>query len=254
MAVITTSKDLSLGAGKLYFDRFDKNGLPTGERPLGNAPEFTLTTATEKKEKYSSMSAAKGLLQSVVTKITITVKTKLDYFSPANLALALMGEEGVYTQTAKNGLDAKFTKVTQGMFYSLGYKAVKNVVVTDTTAATTYVVAADYTVDAKTGRIEIIVDGNIADDSDIDVTFDIAACAMVKITGGSASKIEGYLHFVGDPSFGPAYEGEFWRVSVTPDGDLGFITEDWGSIGLSIEVQDDSENHPAPDNYYRLLK
>lgn len=253
MAVVTTSKDLWLGAGKLFFNRLDKDGKQTGERPLGNAPEFTVTTTTEKKEKYSSMEAAKGLLESIVVKITNTAKTKLDYFSPANLALALMGEEGVFTQTAATGKDVKFTKVTQGMFYNLGYKAVKNVIVDHITAGTPYVVGTDYKVDAKTGRIEIIVGGGIADGSDIDVTFDIGDCAMVKISGGVARKIEGYLHFVGDPTMGPAYEGEFWRVSITPDGDLGFISEDWGSIGLTIDIQNDSENHPD-DPYYRLLK
>lgn len=247
MAVVTTSKDLWLGAGKLFFNRLDKAGLPTGERPLGNAPEFTVTTTTEKKEKYSSMEAAKGLLESIVVKITNTAKTKLDYFSPANLALALMGEEGVFTQKAETGKNAKFTKVTQGMFYNLGYKAVKNVVVG------THVAGPDYKVDAKTGRVEIIVGGGITDGSDIDVTFDTGDCAMVKISGGVARKIEGYLHFVGDPTMGPAYEGEFWRVSITPDGDLGFISEDWGNIGLTIDIQNDSENHPD-DPYYRLLK
>jgi hypothetical protein len=253
MSVVTTSKDLWLGAGKLFFNRLNKLGQPTGERPLGNAPEFTLTTATEKKEKYSSMDAAKGLLESIVTKVTITAKTKLDYFSPANLALALMGEEGVYTQVAEADKDVQFTKVTQGMFYNLGYKAVKDVVVAPTPASTPYVLGTDYKLDVKTGRIEIIVGGGIADGSDIDVTFDVGECAMVKISGGVAKKIEGYLHFVGDPTMGPAYEGEFWRVSITPDGDLGFISEDWGSIGLTIDVQNDSEHHPD-DPYYRLLK
>lgn len=252
MAITTTAKDLMIGAGTLYFDRLDKDGNSTGERPLGNATDFTLTTATEKKEKYSTMSAAKGLLRSVVTKITITAKTKLDYFSPANLAMALMGEEGVYTQIAQTGLDKKFMKITQGMFYGLGYKNVKSVVVKPIPTGTAYVADVDYLLDAQTGRIEIIVGGGIADGSDIDVTFNTEDCVMTKISGGTVSKIEGYLHFVGDPTHGPAYEGEFWKVSITPDGDLGFITEDWGSIGLSIEVQDDSENHPK-DPYYRLL-
>jgi hypothetical protein len=252
MAITTTAKDLMIGAGMLYFDRFDKEGNPTGERPLGNATDFILTTATEKKEKYSTMSAAKGLLRSVVTKITITAKTKLDYFSPANLALALMGEEGLYTQAAKAGLVEDFAKVTQGMYYNLGYKNVKSVVVESIPTGTVYVADVDYVLNAKTGRIEIMVGGGIADGSDIKVAFGADACVMTKISGGTVSRIEGYLHFVGDPTHGPAYEGEFWKVSISPDGDLGFITEDWGSIGLSIEVQNDSENHPK-DPYYRLL-
>ena len=119
-------------------------------------------------------------------------------------------------------------------------------------ASTNYVVGEDYELDAKTGRVYIVEGGDIVDGSTIGATFDNEACTCVKIAGGNTSKIEGFLRFVGDPTTGPAYMGEFWKISIQPDGELGFISDDWGSITIKFECQDDSGNHPK-EPFYRLL-
>jgi hypothetical protein len=74
------------------------------------------------------------------------------------------------------------------------------------------------------------------------------------VSGGSATNIEGRLRFIGDPTTGPKYEAEFWRVTIRPDGVMGLIGDDFASTPLTVRVEDDSVNHPAPDNLYRLLR
>ncbi|MBP2638790.1 MAG: hypothetical protein H6Q72_4697, partial [Firmicutes bacterium] len=47
--------------------------------------------------------------------------------------------------------------------------------------------------------------------------------------------------------------GEFWHVSITPNGDIGMIADDFATFGIDFECLDDSENHPD-DPMYRLVK
>lgn len=110
----------------------------------------------------------------------------------------------------------------------------------------------DYTVDAKLGRVYIVPGGGMADGSVAGVQYDCAKTTCVKVMAGNTAKIEGFLRFAGDPTTGPTYVGEFWYVSIQPDGDTGFIAEDWGSMGIKFECQDASADHPD-EPFYRLL-
>jgi hypothetical protein len=110
----------------------------------------------------------------------------------------------------------------------------------------------DYTVDAKTGRVFIVPGGHIQDGDTINPVFDCLQATMVKVMAGNTNKIEGMLRFVGDPTTGPSYMGEFWHVSIQPEGEAGFIAEDWGSLGIKFECMDQRTTHPE-EPFYRLL-
>lgn len=250
-----SSDNLMLGAGQLFFDRFDNSGAKTGERHLGNCTAFTLTTEVEKVEKFSSLNAAKLLYKSVIKSIKATGKITLDEFDPANLALVLLGDEGVITQTAGSVTAASPLSFTtkKGYGMKLSHYQVSNVVVKDSTGATTYVSGTDYQVNAKAGAIYIPETTTIVDGSIIKASYDYAACSLPKVSGATKGKIEGFLRFLGDPTSGPAYHGEFWKISVSPEGELGLITDDWGSFGINFECQADTINHPS-DPMYRLVR
>ncbi len=98
--------------------------------------------------------------------------------------------------------------------------------------------------DAAAGLIQILETGSIAAGTDLPVTFDAGASKRVATSGASDVNIEGELYFLGDPTMGPAKILNIWRGKVVPDGDIGLITDDFGSFGLTIEAQDDRENHP----------
>lgn len=250
-----SSENLMLGAGVLYFDRFDSSGAKTGERHLGNCTAFSLTTEVEKVERYSSMDKAKRLYKSVIKSIKSTGKITLDEFDPANMALALLGEEGVVTQVLGSvapGAALSFV-AKKGYGIKLGHFKVSNVIVKNSAGDTTYVLNTDYNLNDKAGMIFITAGSTIVDGSTIKISYDYAAATLPKVAGATLGKIEGFLRFVGDPTSGPAYLGEFWRVSVSPEGEMGFISDDWSTFGLSIECQDDAVNHPT-DPMYRLVK
>ncbi len=247
-----SAKNLLLGAGAWYFDRFDKDGKPTGERHLGNSESGTFQTTVDVVQKYSSMTAARELYAEAVKQIKGEGKVSLEEYDPENVALALYGESGLYNQTAQTA-QAHTVTAFHDRWVKIPLFKIKNVVVADAvTTTTTYVEGTDYEVDYKVGRILAISTGNIANASQIKVTADCDAVKYPQISGGNTPRIEGYLRFVGDPTYGPAYMGDFWHVTISPDGELGFISEDFKSFGIKFACLSDRTNHPD-EPLYRLI-
>lgn len=252
MSNFTPSSDnLLLGSGALYFDRFE-NGQKTGEIHFGNVTAFSISTSDEVKEKYQSMDKTRGLYKAVTTKRNITLKVTGDEFSPDNIALNVMGDQGVLTQTAGTVTAETVTSASKkGRYYPLAHRNVSDVVVK--VGAATKVAGVDYAVDAKSGRIHILPTGSIADGSTVVADYDHASLTVNTINGGTAGLIEAFIRFVGDPASGQAYECQVWAVQLTPDGELGFISDDFGNWSLTGKVLNKAGEHPdAP--YYKLIE
>jgi hypothetical protein len=64
------------------------------------------------------------------------------------------------------------------------------------------------------------------------------------IKGGSQSQLRGLIRMAGDPSFGPVYNFQAWIVTLTPDGPLGWISDEFGEIKLKGKILADSVGHP----------
>jgi len=81
----------TLGKGILSFDRFDDDGLPTGLRDLGNAPNFTLTPTVETLEHFSSREGLKKKDLVINLSVGVSAKFTLEEYDKQNLAMALLG-------------------------------------------------------------------------------------------------------------------------------------------------------------------
>ncbi|AJQ26917.1 hypothetical protein [Pelosinus fermentans] len=103
-----SAKNMLLGAGKVFFDRWDNDGNPTGIRHLGNVPTFELNEEVTKITKKQSMYAAKTTYLEVVSEIKSTANITLEEFTPENLAMAFLGEEGVLLQTDESVSDEAY--------------------------------------------------------------------------------------------------------------------------------------------------
>lgn len=355
-----SAKNLLLGAGPLYFDRWDTDGSSTGLRHLGNVEKFNFKTNVSKVTKNSSMDSARRTYAEAAKEVGATGTLTMDEFDPANLALALFGEDGVITQTAQTITNEVYT-VKLGQAIRLPYYKVSNVVIspaittvaaigtataytaatstgsvtsggayTGTTADTYYILitaanttagdiagckfkyrksltgtyseeiaatgsaqtlaegvtvtlavdttesfvandiyaiavtpasgaytlGTDYkvpTIEARGGVVTFPTTSSIPDDSDIHVSYTVPAGTFPKVSGATVGNIQGELLFLGDPSYGPCYNGEFWHISLTPNGEIGMISDDFATFDLEFTCLDDSENHPD-DPMYRLVK
>jgi hypothetical protein len=81
-----------LGKGILKFDKLDVDGLPTGLRDMGNAPNFTIQPVVETLDHFSSRAGIKEKDLQVVTLVGATVKFTLDEYDPENLAIGMLGD------------------------------------------------------------------------------------------------------------------------------------------------------------------
>lgn len=122
-----TPRDLMIGAGKVYFRRWDeKTGRPVMRRHIGNATTVNITANVEKIQKYSSMDAAKELYAEAVKSIGYKLTVAMDEYNPFNLALALYGEEGITVQEEKS-ITGEIYEVMPGSPLQVPYDNITNV-------------------------------------------------------------------------------------------------------------------------------
>lgn len=235
MSNFTPSSDnLLLGRGALYLAPY-VDGVPAGEFHLGNVTSFSINTSDEVKEKYESMTHNSALYDATVVKRTITTKIVGDEFSTDNLALNLMGDIVAVTQASGTVSDETLTAAAKpGRFYPTKFRNIKDVVVS--VGAATKVEGTDYTVDAATGRIYIVPTGTIAAGATVVVDYGYSTLNLQAVQGGVVSNIYASLRFIGDPAKGPKYEVQIGKVQITPDGELGLISDDYGQWSLTGRV------------------
>lgn len=240
-----------MGSGSLYIDRLD-DGAKTGELHLGNVTTFAITTTDETKKLYESMTKSRGLYKEVTVRRDIVCAITGNEFNIENVALTLMGNEGSITQTTGTVADSTLTSSSKkGRFYPTGKRNISAVTVSQD--ATDYVLGTDYAVDAKTGRIQVLAGGSIDDGSALTVSFSYAAVQLKTVEGGNAGTIEASLRFVGDPTAGPEVEVEVFRVKVNPNGELGFISDEFGAWSLNCSVLADQGRAANESPYYRVI-
>lgn len=254
------AENLSLGAGNVYFDRFDAAGKSTGFRHCGNVEQLNRSVTVETKEKKSSMSGARGILKSANVGSEAELSLLFNEYDSENLALAFLGTEAAFLQNAQASVTAGVINGGQAIvldrWYSLG---ALNVTVTDLKqGVTTLTVGTDYEVNAEAGMVRVLSTGV---GTAAVTTWDGSVPAIVAndgkrvIQGLAVGKIEGAIRFISatDQAAGPRFIADWWKVSITPDGDLPFISEDFGAFTLKAKVQIDSTK-AAGEQYERIIK
>lgn len=252
---------LLLGRGKVFFDRFSSAGVAQGLRFLGTVSKLEITTNDEKARVYDYSRSDAPLLDEALARREVSVAMTLQEFSQNNLALALMGDESAFTQTATPVVDEVLTSsLVKGRTYQTAGRRIGSVTVEKGPAPGTALnPSLDYDyVDLELGLIHIkdTAPGLVNGDSVI-VSYTpaaIAAPGINRVLGAKASRILGKLVYVGDPAAGIEWDLEVWKLSLSPSGAVGFITEtEYGSYELSGMVLSDETNH-ASEPFYRLTQ
>lgn len=248
-------KNLLLGRGAIYFDRFSAAGALTGERHLGNCNVFQTSMEDDRIEVQNFLTQAGGTYREISRDRAINLSISMYELNPDNLALLVMGETGTLTQSNDTVTDEQVGPSTPsyGVWYKLENRQVSSVVVEQ--GAQTLEVDTDYEVDARTGRIRLIEGG-----PNVDLVTTTADYTAAEITGlpkvsiGSKSVLEGFMRFIGDPAAGGLFEVELWKVSLQPDGVMDLIGEDVANPSITGLVLDDSTNHAEPDQFGRIIE
>lgn len=235
---------LLLGRGKVYLDRF-VNGVKTGERFVGECGSFELTGAPETKDKYTMTEPGSGLLKRAVVRQTWEFGFELDEFDKENLALALLGEVDEDTQSTTPITDEPVGPegLVQGRWYQLAAIRVGSF---SFSAPGSCVEGTDYVLDAANGRVYIVPGGIILTAGLTSATVDYTpeAAVVATIAAGATPIIEAKLTFIGNNVVGPNYKLEAWKCSITLDGGLAFLSDDYAAPKFKGTVLLDSTGHP----------
>lgn len=240
-------KNYTLGAGKLFFNRLDAAGLPTGEYYIGNTTSLTGSTDEEREEHYSADEAERAKDASVVTRSDNTVAFTTDDIQPENLAMLWKGSVEQLAVIAAMG-EVETLEVNRGRWYQLGEgptapTGARLITLTSVTDDEAIPVAlpggnggANYLVDLELGRIFIREDApDVADGDSIIVTYDVGASSRTVIIS-KGEKITGSLRYIADNTAGENRD-DFWPlVDLSPDGDFEFKADSWSEMSFTGEV------------------
>ncbi len=235
-----------LGRGKIYFDRFQPNSdTPIGiERYLGNTPSFGLNVETEELDHYSAEEGLRVKDLSVTMQIDMGGTVVTDNIDLDNIAMFFFGASETKAISALTAESDTFTNVAQGGFVQLGMSAanpaglqnVSNVTVEDSGGGgTTYVADTDYVVHADLGRVEIVEGGDIADGSDLDITYDVGAHSYDLVVSGT-DIIYGAMRFVAYNGVGVNTNFYMPKVALRPNGEYNLKGDDWQQFGFNLEI------------------
>lgn len=248
----SNEQNLFLGRGKLYVDVWDDDGESTGEEYVGVASVYEpQAPQDESVQMYDYGARTAPLLAKVATRRSMAMKATMHEMTLENLRMALLGNISARAQGADSAEDEDVT-ARLGKYVKLAYRNVSSVVVEPAAGGTAFVEGTDYEVDATTGRIYFIPtaeDGTIADEAELHVSYDYAADTSRTLAAGAASTVEGSLRFIGDPFRGQRYELEVWHFQITPEGGIGFISDELGNIQLTFDVIGEEGDHPDEPFY-----
>src|SRR6185295_8652809 len=100
-----SAENLFVGAGNLYFDRFDGDGKRTGLRHVGNCESLTISPNGTDIEKRSSMDGANGIYKKIRVQRGADIAIVLDEYTSKNLALQALGIEEPLLQASGTATD-----------------------------------------------------------------------------------------------------------------------------------------------------
>lgn len=235
-----------IGSGDLMAQRLDIAGAQW--RPIGNATIFSLQPQVEKFERKSYQRDTAGQTIETINRINgVEVKITVDTFGRQNLALALAGDDVALTQTVGADLTATI-KMPLGEWVALGKFKVSNVELK--VGGTTYVQGTDYLIKPEAGMVLALAGGAIADKSDVSATFDCAAILAgaggYVVDGGRRADILLGLRLDGyNEASGHSELTEVWRVRVTPQAAVSFITNEFNKLELQGRAET-PENKTSP--------
>ena len=247
---------LLLGAGQCFFAQIT-DGVVGPMRHLGNCEALELTTTDDVLIKRSSMSAGRPIYKKINRAREQTFRVVGNEFDHHNMALMTMGHVVYTTQAATPVVDqvlqtdvdtlgtGNLGAVLGDRYYYIG--ALSATAITVDIGATPLVLGTDYEVhSADMGVIKILPGSTltVAAGDDLTVSYTpavITGTAAPAVSGGTQSLIEGQFMYVADNSSGPNGIMRAWRVSITPDGALGLISEEFATFALNMTATDDTQ-------------
>lgn len=226
--------DYALRAGgKMYIKEYSALGvLPPAWTYLGETHNVNHTAESEDVEILNTESCTQSVGSTSTKSSKLTIDFETYEYSPKNMALAFLGTESTLGQLVQTAQAVVTEAVTEGGYTFIGYYGTTVLVVEDVTDTTTYVLNTDYTFDADSGLLGIIIGGGIETDDILHLTVTAPAYDGATVQYIDSVTKELSLMFIGCPSSGDKIKTEFYKVKLTANGAIGMKGDEYMPIAM----------------------
>lgn len=219
------------GQGRVYFAEKDTaTGNATGFRWLGNVPELRLSLNTERvehKESYTGQSQTDKVIE-VSQEGTWTMQ--LEDFSKENLALAMYGQAAAVA--AKTVTAEPIVGYIEKSTFLPDINITTFTSLTNTGGLTTYVAGTDYTINLKSGRIDILAGGAITEGQALEANY--GAGDFESVGAFTQANTEVWMLFEGlnTAETNNAVVVDAFKVRFNPFTDWDLIGDEFANLSL----------------------
>jgi hypothetical protein len=251
MSATPSPNNTAFGRGAVLFDRFTAAGARTGEfLHLGNCSNLSIATKVQTIEMIDYTSSTSANYNQAVKKTDIDLKIDGFEISPDVLALIVMGTTTSFTQANATAAGFSTTLVpasltsVQGKFFSIGARGITLPTLKQGTV--TLVSGTDYSLfDPAAGVFQITVGGAVVDSTAVtanyvQAAFTAGSSSLSVVQAANSATIRGRLWFLPNNTTGPNVELLAWNVSLTPDGDVPLISDDWIKWQMAGKILSDA--------------
>lgn len=252
-----SSDNVLIGRGIILFAP-RVSGVLQGFRDLGNCDLFSLTPASEFAELANFRTSTTAPYKKVHKKTTLDCKIAGYEFDPSIIALMLLGNQETLSQSASTASSVTLVASTvtdvKGTSFQTAHRNISSVVLVQ--GANTLVDGDDYEItDDAAGMIRFLPTGStVVDGTVITASYSYAAASLDVVAPASASAVEGRMVFLPDAATGPNLEHIYWNCSISPDGEQGFIAEEFAKWSATVSINDDSAGLYGGSSTYPLGK
>lgn len=243
---------LVLGRGEVYFDRY-KNGVPEGERYLGNTPSFQMTRTIERLTRKQSYRGAVHEVPGAVISESISLSITTDNIDWSNVSEWFSSDAP--SETSIEGDEFlpynEQIRVKHGRWYTLGKQFspvgpgyVERVTGVRNGAANPLRNGIDWDVDNTRGRFYIIPGSPRAlQDSLINITY-YKRTSGQSLVASAPKEVLGAIRYLSFNEHGPRTDYYLPLVRITPQGAIELKGDEWQQMRFTANAMKLSANEP----------
>ncbi|WP_422472556.1 hypothetical protein [Endozoicomonas sp. ALB032] len=222
-----------IGAGSIHIQPYDKSAPLL---PIGNVSEFNFSFEEDRKELKNYLGG--GGNRNVISRVSgITANLVAHDFTASNISLALRGSVTEAAITPVTDEAQETYGVADELIPFQRLPDLSQTITVKDSLDTVLVEGDDYQL-MKSG-IQVVEGGGI-DDQGIKVSYTPLKANMVQALVESGREFTLFMEGLNDAQEGLPFNIRVHRVKFSPVQNLGFISDDFASIPLQVDVLADS--------------
>lgn len=235
-------KNLQLGRGRVLASEVDRlTNRALGYFEIMSPQSFSISANIEKLPHYDYTEAGRPKDAEAIIAKDWTINMSVDSFNRANLGLFFGSKPETHTQAEYTDRTETITAIMPGLEYELGVTNTDVMGVRNLTAATFTFEGAeleedvDYAIDMSRATVVFYAGGAVTSGGSVLATHSGEVSTITRVVAKGDPRILA-LKFESDNAYGENFVIKIPRVSLSPDGQMDLMSDDWSSMSFTGEV------------------